>query len=188
MRQRVAYTVVLIGGIVVILRELATLSTLPGDIKALVDSSVMPWIGFAAIAVGAGGLVAPAMQRRLSDLRLVGKRSSRSRASRKSVPSAVPLPESKPVPWAWSRRDWTRVLTETGVTEAVYRRLNPQAHPLSLYEDHHERRVIENKLLDDFLLAHKGALKGKRDALAKLTSWARKRAYEEMRKRKERDQ
>ena len=52
----------------VALRELATLSTLPGDLKALFDSPALIWIGLGAIVVGGGGLVMPAIQRRASFL------------------------------------------------------------------------------------------------------------------------
>lgn len=40
-----------------ILREMATVFTLPCDLKALVESPVIPWIGLAAIAVGGSGLL-----------------------------------------------------------------------------------------------------------------------------------
>ncbi|MDE0258459.1 MAG: hypothetical protein OXR82_08770 [Gammaproteobacteria bacterium] len=61
--------VLVLGGTVMVLRELATLSTFPEDIKGLVDSSLMAWIGLVAIAVGGGGLLAPVIRRRVPFLR-----------------------------------------------------------------------------------------------------------------------
>lgn len=43
-----------------LLDRLATLFTLPADLKELVESAWLPWMGFAAIVIGASGLLLPA--------------------------------------------------------------------------------------------------------------------------------
>lgn len=97
-------------------------------------------------------------------------------------------PEELFVSWSWSRLEWTRVLTQqTGATQALYRRLNPTSHPTRMYDDLHEPKVIENRLLEDFWNDHLNAgirFKTKREALDALEPWSNKRAYEDMLKRK----
>lgn len=65
MGKLLAGMLLLAGGTLVILRELATLSTLPEDIVQLVNSSTVTWVGLAAVTIGGGVLVAPVIQRRL---------------------------------------------------------------------------------------------------------------------------
>lgn len=115
------------------------------------------------------------------------------REASENLPGAVSHPStaspSDPKPIYWSRLDWTRVFTTTGLTEAVYRRLHPdEAYPIvRLMDNDHERRVIEDKLLDDFNTDTADVEFEDRDELlGTLRSWARKRAYQEMLKRKDR--
>ena len=90
------------------------------------------------------------------------------------------LPKKKQPPIFWSRFEWTNVLRQSGLVESVYRRRNPSGNPVGVWEDHHARTVIENKMLEDFREDHASVVfEKKQQLLAALRSWARKRAYEE---------
>ena len=101
------------------------------------------------------------------------RRLERGRTKRKTEPQ----PASQPI--YWSRLDWTRVLTRTGLTEMVFRRHNPSIPfpSVRLHEagNFTTRTVIENKMLEDFREAHKGVqFKDKRHLLNALEAWANK--------------